>query len=91
MQVTDMIIFDLFPFNGAENCENRLTFDKVVTNYVMSCFLWTTATPSPQTTFWLCPWVLKVPDAIKIAAKGSVSKKTLKNTGIHNTERVQVC
>jgi len=29
----------LFP--TVRNCENRLTFDKVITDYIMSCF-WTT-------------------------------------------------
>jgi len=34
---------------------------------------------APDTNFCLCPWVLW---AVKVAAKGSASKKTLKNTDI---------
>ena len=35
--VENLILFKLF-----KNCKNRLTFDKVITDYVMSCVLWTT-------------------------------------------------
>ena len=33
---------NLILFQTVQNCENRLTFDKVITDYVMSCVLWTT-------------------------------------------------
>jgi len=29
-------------FQQCKNCENRLTYDEVITDYVMSCSLWTT-------------------------------------------------
>jgi len=33
---------NLIIFLTVQNCENWFTFDKVITDYVMSCFYWTT-------------------------------------------------